>query len=479
MDNTLLLLDGGVKLKYDSAYSCLNSSSFNADYWKKLDKNARYETARAIGLNDKIALILYHGYIDELIEYYKDNKFEKIAKEVLMDWFLAKNYSSIKFDNFKFKTVREEINPDGVKSYRELEERDHDEIHTRFREEFPWAEYHEGGCYKKIVSFSQRNKVDTKIEYLNSLVAPDRCTLIYLDKLIEKLCVLLVIPQDEREIAKIYLRVWFAGIIHRTYNPGSKFDLVLIFNGAQGVGKTNFFESIFPGDTYTMSNSRDLDSKDKLVNLSTNSIIVWDEIGSFTSKYMIETIKQFLTLREDSFRPPWGRLVITRGRRCVFCATTNDPDILDDLTGNRRFMTLTVGKTRKIEHSEIEELVPSILALTRELYRAGTVKPYLNDEELVLQQKNNLKYEKEDPMFNLIEDWVLGGVDEQRKEEFTTADVALDCLSVPLQQQNKKLSCEINKVLRGLGMTTKRKRFGKVVCDVWVFIAPEQYQPQN
>jgi predicted P-loop ATPase len=51
-------------------------------------------------------------------------------------------------------------------------------------------------------------------------------------------------------------------------------------------------------------------------------------------------MKAFITTRVDKFRAPFGRSIKPFPRRCVFGTTTNDHEIFDDETGNRRFLTV-------------------------------------------------------------------------------------------------------------------------------------------
>jgi predicted P-loop ATPase len=57
----------------------------------------------------------------------------------------------------------------------------------------------------------------------------------------------------------------------------------------------------------------------------------------------VTKVKLFASKTYDKARPAWGRIREDRPRRCVFVATTNEPDYLRDTTGNRRFWPVNVG----------------------------------------------------------------------------------------------------------------------------------------
>ena len=433
------------------AHQCIREGAFGKEFWKNFkDKNERYQRALSLGIDERIASIIYEGLTDQLVDYYQESKSDTVPKELLLDWYLEEKHPGLKFDEFTFKSV---ILENG--SYRDLEDKDFDIIHTGFRKTFPWCNYNENSCYKKVIAYSQKNKTDRKIAQLKALKPTERSQ----KEIIKELVNYLDIPSNERLVARMYLSVWFTGLIQRSLIPGSKFDLVLVLNGVQGVGKTTFLENIFKDDTYVMSNSRELDAKDKLINLSTNSIIIWDEIGSFSSKFMIESIKQFLTLCKDTFRPVYGRQTVDRGRRCVFCATSNDPDVLEDLSGSRRFMVLTVGENGPIDNAKIKEIIPELLSATMVEFNEGKLLPYLSQEQSEFQRKNNESYSKEEPLLDLISKWVNCPIneDEIRREGFTTMGLALECLSMPAPTVTKSHVAHIGKILRSIGYKNKNR----------------------
>src|SRR5262249_54418476 len=55
-------------------------------------------------------------------------------------------------------------------------------------------------------------------------------------------------------------------------------------------------------------------------------------------------VKEWTTLRTDTFRPAYGRLVVKRPRQSVFVGTTNEFKYLTDVSGNRRFWPIATSE---------------------------------------------------------------------------------------------------------------------------------------
>jgi predicted P-loop ATPase len=148
-------------------------------------------------------------------------------------------------------------------------------------------------------------------------------------------------PGGADYLAQVF-RKWMIAMVMRVYRPGAKFDWMPIFEGAQGVGKSSFGK-ILVGDDYFLDWLPDLQDKESALNLQGMWAVEMGELSQFR-KNQLETIKAFLTRTTDKVRPPYGRRLVERDRRCVFFGTTNRDKYLVDETGNRRFKPIMVGR---------------------------------------------------------------------------------------------------------------------------------------
>jgi hypothetical protein len=140
---------------------------------------------------------------------------------------------------------------------------------------------------------------------------------------------------------------WICGAVARAYEPGYKFDWMIVFESsdiknAQGKGKSAFGSYLFT-DQYFLPGVGNIDAKDAMENLIGKWGVEFGELKDLTIKD-IDSIKHYLSKTKDSFRPAYGRSSLDYKRRCVFYGTTNDKTYLKDVTGNRRFCPVSVDK---------------------------------------------------------------------------------------------------------------------------------------
>lgn len=133
------------------------------------------------------------------------------------------------------------------------------------------------------------------------------------------------------EVGKKFL----VAAISRALDPGSKTDVVLLLLGTQGLKKSSLFEAL--GGNFYADAAIALGDKDSKMMASSSWILELPDMASFKRSEQ-NAMKAFLTTRIDKFRAPFGRGILPYPRRCVFCTTTNDEEIFQDATGNRRYL---------------------------------------------------------------------------------------------------------------------------------------------
>ena len=133
-------------------------------------------------------------------------------------------------------------------------------------------------------------------------------------------------------------------IVARVLTPGCKFDYMVIFEGAQGVGKSTLARLL--GGEHFADTGLVLGDKDSYQNLQGVLVYEWGELDSLT-KAEVTKVKQFISSMKDRFRASFDRRPKDYPRQVVFIGTTNEDHYLADPTGNRRMWPVRV--TRQVD----------------------------------------------------------------------------------------------------------------------------------
>ena len=141
----------------------------------------------------------------------------------------------------------------------------------------------------------------------------------------------------------------------RVFNPGIKFDYMVVLNGDQGIGKSTLIAKLgmeWFSDSLSLSDMNDKTAAEKLQGY-------WIlEIGELAGikKADIDKVKAFVSRQDDKYRASFGRRVTPHLRQCVFFGTTNTENgYLRDITGNRRFWNVKVTGNGKYKPWDLDD----------------------------------------------------------------------------------------------------------------------------
>lgn len=177
-------------------------------------------------------------------------------------------------------------------------------------------------------------------------------------------------------------RLLLYGAVGRVMSPGIKFDTMVILEGPQGGGKSKLIRWL--GGQWTSEGLPSLNKaqeKDVVSAMIGRWLVEIAEMDAF-KKADEDSLKAFISRQEDRVRLPFARKTQTFPRQCVFVGTTNNPEYLRDLTGNRRSLPLEVGRIRVFEiprdqlwaeayHLWRTEPQPTEISLPSHLWRAA------------------------------------------------------------------------------------------------------------
>lgn len=137
-----------------------------------------------------------------------------------------------------------------------------------------------------------------------------------------------------------FLKKWLLSIVgsaHGTYSL-----MILVLNGKQGISKTEFFRGLLPLELhdYYAESSLD-DGKDSEILMTKKLLIVDDEFGG-KNKNDYKKLKNISSKQTFSIRRPYGKVSEDLERIAVLGGTTNESEIINDYTGNRRIIPVNV-----------------------------------------------------------------------------------------------------------------------------------------
>lgn len=227
---------------------------------------------------------------------------------------------------------------------------------------------------------------------------------------------------EDSDYVKEVTRKMFIAAVKRLYEPGCKFDYMLVLVGPQGAGKSTIIQMM--ARNWFSDSLKAFDSKDAGEHLQSAWIFEFGELAGMT-KPEVDEIKQFITKRADKYRVAYDRVVTDFPRKCVFFGTTNNFNFLKDPTGNRRFWPVVIDPEKQIKSiftdlSEYE--ITQIWAEVLVVYRKGEVLTLSPEIE---QQASRIQgvHMEDDPRVGMIQEWLESPIEDEWGEE--TSDIRL------------------------------------------------------
>ena len=292
------------------------------------------------------------------------------------------------------------------------------------------------------------------------------------------------IPADTEEgiYSRVFIQKWLmqcvCGLFNTIDNPYS-LDIILVFQGKQGIGKTRFFEKLALKSQY-FGEGMCLDPRDKdsVIQATSKWICELGEIGS-TMKKDMDSVKAFLTKSTDEYRTPYGKATLHYPRITSFVGTVNDTEFLIDQTGNRRFVTIPLPLDLEIDYdTQIKpfnalQLWTQVYNIVKDRDKASCFR--LSEDEKKQLEKRNSSFVK--PMKGECE--VLDILEEQQtpQQGYICTFKEMTVLQF-IQMHNLRYDANvIGKVLKKYGYEPKKKRINGTPSQV--INLPYKYYKSN
>jgi predicted P-loop ATPase len=149
---------------------------------------------------------------------------------------------------------------------------------------------------------------------------------------------------EDNEYVRTVGALVLVAAVRRVRNPGCKFDEMLVLESSQGTGKSTALAILAVRDDW-FADDLPLDSDSKVVMERTAGrwLVELAELKGMR-RGAVEHVKAMVSRQIDKARPAYGRMAVEQARQCVFFGTTNDGAYLRDMTGNRRFWPVKIGR---------------------------------------------------------------------------------------------------------------------------------------
>lgn len=338
---------------------------------------------------------------------------------------------------------------------------DTDEAQLRAYLEVNYAAWQKGRVTDALIQVSQERAFHPIKEYLESLNWDGKPRL--------NTALVECLGATDCQYTRAVTRKVLLAAVARIYEPGVKFDQVLVVCGPQGIGKTTFFLRLggrWHTDSLTFADMRDKTAAEKLRGAW---IVEISELAGIR-KTETEAIKSFASRQVDYYRPAYARNVIEQPRQCVLVATTNTQNFLRDTTGNRRFWPIIAHGGNPGSEPWIlpQEYYNQLWAETLYYYRTG--EGLCLDRKLQAEAADRQRSALElDERVDLVADYLAKKLPENwaelrevydrrthlrgneegpvEREKVCAAEVWEECFELPLRTITQKDTIEIIRIL--------------------------------
>lgn len=203
-------------------------------------------------------------------------------------------------------------------------------------------------------------------------------------------------------------------MVKRVYEPGAKYDQVLILEGSQGRGKSRTLRAL-AGDAWFTDATINVGDKDAILTMRSIWLVEMGELSTMR-RADAELLKEFISRTTDRIRVPYGKRTENFPRQCIFIGTTNQKEYLKDTTGNRRYWPVEVGAC-DVEAVSAER--DQLFAEAKFAYELG--EPLWLEDEAMSEGATREQEARavHDAWEDLIADWIAKGSSEDDEGEMS------------------------------------------------------------
>ena len=208
------------------------------------------------------------------------------------------------------------------------------------------------------------------------------------------------ITSSNEPLKEMLMTKWLVSCVAAVCEPnGVALEGILVFQGAQGLGKTLWFKRLADYEQGWLLEGATLNpsDKDSVKQAVSHWIVELGEIESTFKKSDIDQLKAFVTKKSDELRLPYDRASTTYQRRTAFYASVNAREFLTDTSGNRRFWVVPVTDINANHGLDMQQVWAEV---KESLY--PQVDWFLNHDQREMLQDSNEYYRTQSSVEDLI-----------------------------------------------------------------------------
>lgn len=270
----------------------------------------------------------------------------------------------------------------------------------------------------------------------------------------------------------------FTALAGRLLEHPLQCDMAVILVGLQGAGKTSAVRALAPfprafGEIDLSKRDTDLSR-----HLRGKLVLEWAEMRGLTGRDN-ESIKAWITRQTEEWTPKYLEFETSFDRRCIIFGTANTTELLDDPTGERRWLPLETGRT---DIAALRRDVRQLWAEGVARFKVGGVEWELAES---LAKGEHWKFKIHDEWSEPIQAWLdsapvvpfgqtppvptAAGL-TNGMQPFTLLSVVTLALNLRVADIKRSDELRVAKILRNLGYDKRLGRFNGKVSKRWVAV---------
>ena len=250
---------------------------------------------------------------------------------------------------------------------------------------------------------------------------------------------------EDTALNRLAGQMMMVAAVRRVMQPGVKFDIMVVIEGAQSTGKSTAIRILASGKFFSDQSLLSLNDKEQME--AVEGIWIF-EIAELDGINRTETskLKAFITRQVDRARRAYGYFRESWPRQIIFVGTTNESFYLKDATGNRRFLPIKTGSIDlEALRRDRDQLWAEAVHLEAECF------PIFLSEEMRLQAADVQESRMQtDPWLDVLAG-VEGTIVGEEARVHTEYLYSVDVLGIPVSQRQNFIPKRIAENMRKLG----------------------------